>query len=549
MLSSNMLPNGESSRPETSPLVNDSHHTDSIIPIELVLPENVENKEINQGEPASLDKLPLPNNINDAISIIPMDQPAQEIHLDHNEIIINDDPSEPDEEALDENQPYDACCIQVRPLRPFLYLGPLSMAISDGADIAMSLYQVNKTHLPIVITAGAAAFFTSIGLTGEETRETFDETCFIIKKRRFPSDWEKLSYNQEVAAVSISTLPVFFDLFSKGVQAYYFVIALPSEYNFTDNVNASGWIGLSGTIAFGTSLTVLLTDSADMYKNVRHLLAGQFKLYANTVSHIVSPTLGGLLGALKSFNDSAQGYVAIKSVFSINGATGKLVVGGLNLAYFVPNLFFSSGIASLNALDDFFAYMQEKKFEPKKILAASLSLALALYLAYLRRPLNQSFYQELSNDWIAANTIPDDYLFALSWATLVQETWDITKDLVRPMDKLVNFTCNKISNACEYVYNKGKNFYDYCFSSTEPDDEDNKPLLQTSSDDESDQIVIDVPSTVNTSIQEREPPQTEPVLEHYTDANPHLIFNNFRRLREQHEQKQLKKDDNTCRVM
>ncbi|MBX3709832.1 MAG: hypothetical protein KIT56_04940 [Gammaproteobacteria bacterium] len=382
------------------------------------------------------------------------------------------------QDERDENKTpdsYDNCCAIAKPFRPLLYIGPVSVALTEAADIGRSLYTSDTTSLYIVLTASIAAFVSSLGLTGETTIENFNETCDTIKNRALPHDWPKLPKNKEIAAIGLSILPAVWGPISEGMQAYFFVSGIPSEYQFSNKVNPNLWSAISGGIATGAGLTTTLTESAEMYKVVREKLAGTSTPYQNTISRFVSPWFGGSLGALKSLQDSIQGYIAIKSIFNISSTSGKVLIGLPSLVNTVPNFCFA-GMFNINALDEFFGYTQQsiqnRKVETIKIAAFSISLGIAVYLAYWKTALNKSFYHDVTSDFgLEADVVPEQAYEALTWAMFVQESMQATAALFQPTHNLLHGVTSKISQGCQSIYRF------FCPPSTDKVDE-KKPLLE-----------------------------------------------------------------------
>lgn len=357
------------------------------------------------------------------------------------------------EEGLEHEQDgdpdtYDSCCEVARPFRPLLYLGPLSVAITESADIGRSLWKSRINSLPIIITASGGAFLSSIGLTGETTRQNFDSTCTIMKRRAFPRDWPVLSRTQEGLAITISILPALFAPISESMQAYFFVDALPDEYGW--KVNSFGWMVLSGLVASGAGLTTVLTESAEMYQIVRERFTGQRTPYKNTFSRFASPIIGGSLGFLDALQKSIQSYIAIKTIFNVDSLMGRICVGIPSMLNAIP-FFCFSGFYSINALDNFFG--EKKPFQPKKILAMTFSTYFALYLAFLKRALNISFYKDVTVDFgLNPKQVPREVFESLSWAMFAQDIIQTTATLYTPTYNLIDGLSNKAYQGYSYIY-------------------------------------------------------------------------------------------------
>lgn len=396
--------------------------------------------------------------------------------------------SDDEESDDDEDSQYHACCLRIKPLRPVLSLLPLSVALSEAADTGRSLWTSHTTSYPIIISASGAAFLASFGLTGETTRENFNETCEVIKKRRLPRDWPRLSTNQERAAFSISFIPASWSPISEGMQAYFFISGIPVEYKFDTAINPTLWVFGSILIACGAGASSALTESMEMYKVVRERIAGVRKQYKNKVSAVFSPVFGGVLGTLDALQKSTQGYIAIKSIFSITSTHGRILIGIPSMINTIPTFCFS-GLFNINSLDEFFGYIQECRVEPTKIIAFSLSLALGVYLAFWKRALNISFYQDVVTDFgYNSAAVPNTAYEIISWAVFVQESVLATESLYAPMHNLVK----RVSSGIGRVYRGICWAFSCCTSHSDSDSDDNdverEPLLNDY--DENQEIVI-----------------------------------------------------------
>ncbi len=351
----------------------------------------------------------------------------------------------------DDNDESTSCCMRLRPFRPALYALPVMTALGEAADVGRSLYTTNTKSIPIIATAGVAAFFASIGLTGETTKKNFDLTCDMVKTRSLPHDWPKLTRRKEIAALCIDAIPLSWGVFAKSMEAYYFIEALPEEYGFSANISRLGWKIGSGIISGGTGITYFLTNGTEMYKLTRDRFAGVSTPYSNGFSKFASPILGGTLGVLNAAQDSMQSFIAMKSILGAESVHARLLLGVPSALNMVPSFCFD-GMFSINAMDEFLGYIPKRLFEPKKILAFSMSATLAVYLAFLKRGLNLSFYNDVTTDFgLDPKNIPNEVFEALSWSMFVQESIQATATLYGPMYGLVDRVSNKLYDAGAYV--------------------------------------------------------------------------------------------------
>lgn len=343
----------------------------------------------------------------------------------------------------------------------FFYVFPGSVALTDAADIGRSLYTSKTSNRGIIITASLAAFLTSFGLTGEPTKQNFKETFTLIRTRTLPEGWVELPRKKEIAAIVCSILPTIWGAFSEWTQGYYFVDGIPSEYQF--DINVGLWAFISACIATGAATTNVFTDSIEMYKIIRERLVWKPTIYSNRFSSYASPLVGGTLGLMKASQDAIQAYIATTSIFSLTSTLDRSLIAVPNILNIIPSFCFA-GVFSINAMDEFFGYIPNMKWEPNKFLAFSLSAALAIYLAFWKRALNESFYVDIAQEFGAhRQDVPGEAVITASWAMFVQESILGTASVYEPMLSLIN----KVQST---VTNLGQRLSSFCFpSQTESD--------------------------------------------------------------------------------
>lgn len=362
---------------------------------------------------------------------------------------------------------YDACCETAKPFRCILYLAPLLDAATTTTSFVFDLIALNNTSLPNKVIPAIFEFLSTIGLTGETTKNNFDETCIIIKRRQLPRDWPPLSKCRERVAVCLSIFPGAWVLVSNGIQAYAFLVSMPESISGM-KVHPTFWSVFSGVVASGTSITTFFTDSAEMYKTIREWLDPRPSPDEHIFIKTASITLGGTLGLLKSCQDSVQSYIAIKNLFNIHSLYGKILVGIPSIGHCLPDFCFT-GFYSINAIKEFFKYLSLRKIEPTKIIAFSLVSSMAIYLALIRIEINKSAYKNITTDsGYNPNEVPEQVYDSLKMARFIQESIQTTACLYWPMYVITKKTGQGF-----------KNMYHFFCPPPIPEDEiESQPLLE-----------------------------------------------------------------------
>lgn len=343
-------------------------------------------------------------------------------------------------------QPHNDCNINVFCLIP--YLPSLASAAKDAAGDALSLFQAGNKSLPLLITASTVAFLAAFELSGQSTTENLKELTNTIRTRRKPSDWPALSTRKIFAVTSVAAMMAAWCAFSESAQAYDFVGTIGSDYKITTSRGMKiTWSAITIGATAGSGITKLLTDNYETWKVMWRLSSGESTPYANRASRLLTPTVGGFFATLKAFHDSVQAYSVIKEIFAFQSIPAK---SGLALACttdMVSNFCFS-GLAVTNQMDELFRYAQKPKFEPAKITAFTMSLALAIFLSYVKRTLNMGFYQDLATQdfGLKDGTIPNPVFETLSWLILISEVMLVTASLNPQMMHWVGHIFDKVGS-------------------------------------------------------------------------------------------------------
>lgn len=397
--------------------------------------------------------------------LIPIPAPTlllpEPVVIEELKIII---PERNDSEEVGYEYPHDTACDFSNLLFPLILLPPLSSAATETANIAMDLIAMSPNPgLPHIIIGSIGAFFSSIGLNTPTLINNVNQVIHIIQQHELPPEWPSLSSAREKLAITLSFIPGTWAPISSGIQAYFFVIAAPGEYQFAPRVDSRFWSSFSAVIAIGTGITSIFTDSAEMYKTVRNRLAGVHFPYQNQFSKWASPTFGCFLSLLKISQTAAQSYVATKSIFGIESLTGKILIAVPSLLNCIPDFCFTN-IFTVDALDRFFGYIPKQKVEPIKMIAFSCSVGLAVYLAFLKRSLNLTFID------IAPELIPQIASEVYSWMIFVQESLLVTASLYDTVHNTFSFASNT-------AYKGFSKFYGLFSSSSPREEMSDQPLL------------------------------------------------------------------------
>jgi|GEM_PF-3734952 hypothetical protein len=432
----------------------------------------------------------------------PLDQPAAD---------------EEDEEEQDKS-----CCT----FSSLYHLVPFANGVMEAADIGMSLYQNPSATLAEKITGPIAALACSYEFTDTSSTKNFREFLHSLKTGKRPKDWPEISPLKRKIAIGFTALSTPYGLFSDGVQAYWFFDAIRTEYDVGSSTLIVSLFQSGGVVVgIGAGTNKLFTDNYEALKTTWNLLAHKKSSYSNTFSKIMSPILGFSLGTLKTAQEEIQGYIAIKTVFGINDVITKSVIGALAAQDSIPNFCFT-GLSNLSSIDEFFGYIGKGKFESKKIAAFTLSLALSVYLAFLKRTLNVIFYNDVAADFnINRPDITDTAFETISWLMFVQESIQYTSSLYPSSYVLVDRVTNGISKSASWMYNK---ITSCCSSPDIPrQPEESKPLL-LDQDESDDRYDVETGVGIDDAIPGEET-ASMPREKYYHDDNPSLMFSHGRK--------------------
>lgn len=450
------------------------------------------------------------------------------------EIIINvqslEDPTE-------EHKPA-ACCLRIRFARPGLFILPLGAALTSSAEVAHCLYTAKNFNMAVVGTATFFSFLSSIGLTFEATKENLEATCEIVKHQHLPQteEWPELSYWGEISAISLTVLPGIWCPLSTAMYAYYFIEPLRGEYEIFKNIPASAWVGIGTSIATVAGVSEILTNTVEMYKTTRNWIAGESTDFTNQMSYCFSPSLGGFLGFTNALQESIQSYIAIKSIFSVTSTAGKIGIAIPTAFNIIPNFCFE-GIYLINAMDEFFGYIQKREFEPIKILAFSASVAMSVYLAFVFQPLDVAFYADIILDMgISSEVIPAIVLETISWVMFVQRSLQTTATFYDPMLGLLDRIYNKFTSFTSYIHEQ-------CSESETKIEEiqaklDQQPLLSDLP------IVIDIPDLLTDSDDD----ESSLLINHKNSLSHLSMFNRARHNDIDTDEEELEVESSCCSV-
>lgn len=373
-------------------------------------------------------------------------------------------------------EPSPICC-QPPTLSTLLMPAPTLFALTDAADIAMSIHRSGSNSAATAVIAGTIAFLSSIGLNFETTRESFAETISIIKSRKLPhawptasrtqlQEWPKISRGKNIAAILLAIPPTAVAIIGYTCSSIYVISPAPTDWYLwsADEKNKQRLWDIFATTptATGAAITCAFTAGSETFKMVRRLLARKKSHYFSTVSKWLSITIGGGLGACDSVQDAISIFVAIVDVMGLKETNWIYLVSAAASLHLFANFSFS-GLYGVNSVDSLYEHIVTRQFKLKKTAAFLLALGMSGYLAYLKRSLNVSFYNEVRNDFFPPlaqqNTndspIPNesvDKLFeAFSWLIVCNDTLLGTASVYEPLLELLNnfiSACKKRLSCC-----------------------------------------------------------------------------------------------------
>ena len=170
----------------------------------------------------------------------------------------------------------------------------------------------------------------------------------------------------------------------------------------------------------------------------------------------MSPLVGGSFGILRTGQEAIQTYISMKWIFSATDTLSMSILGSLSVINMFPNFSFA-GIYNINCIDALIGRLWKRDFGAKEMVAFTLAVGGATYLAFWKRPLNLLFYGDVRSDLgLSESIMTDQVLEGASWAMFAQDISQGTACLYVPMYDIVNYVCNK---AVYFAHSIGNLFF------------------------------------------------------------------------------------------
>lgn len=335
-----------------------------------------------------------------------------------------------------------------------LYVPALASALKDAANDAISLHEEGSQSKTLLILATLIAFLAVFELSGESTSENAKEVGKIIYTRRIPSDWPKLSSRKKFIVISSGLMMATWCAASEMIQAYSFVKETALDYPISSAKTVYyTWKGAAIAIAIGSGITKLLTDNWETAKTMWRVFSGYREPYANRVSQLLTPAIGGTFGAIKALHDAVTAYDYIKLILNINSPAFSIALAFPCLLIEVPSNFCFAGLAVTSQMDELFGHLQKRKFEPAKIVAFGTSLGLAVFLSDIKRTINISYYKDIvTQDFnLPQDTLPNSTYEFLGWIIFIAEVMLVTASLNPQLMHLFILLFDKIGKVFNFL--------------------------------------------------------------------------------------------------
>jgi hypothetical protein len=471
-------------------------------------------------------------------TIITMPSDSTTIVLDENNTHTNDNAYEPVtvSQILSKSRRAKASTCRRPALSTLLMPAPTLFALTDAADIAMSIHRSGSNSAATAVIAGTIAFLSSIGLNFETTRESFAETISIIKSRKLPhawptasraqlEEWPKISRRKNIAAIILAAAPTTVAIIGYTCSSIYVISPTPTDWQFWQGERKDYqrlWdLFVTTPTATGAAITCAFTAGSETFKLLRRLLARKKSRYYSSISKWLSLIIGGGLGACDSLQDAINVFASIIYVMGLKETNWVYLVSALATLHLFANFSFS-GLYGVNSVDALYEHIATRQFRLKKTVAFTLALGMSGYLAYLKRSLNVSFYHEVRDDFFPTavsqntdltqtpNATMEKLLDTFSWLIVSQDTLLGTASVYEPLLELLNnivSVCKKRLSCCKKPYDVDSDDEDDTVLSDHDypaaDKEEEESLL-TSAERNAYRFAIDLDDPFNESVAGRE---------------------------------------------
>lgn len=344
------------------------------------------------------------------------------------------------------------------------YIPAIFAAFNDASSDALSLYEANNQSIMLLAAASGVSFLAAFELSGQSTADNMKEIAHMITQRQTPPTWPALSRAKIFTVCAIAGGAAAWCAFSESTQAYDFVGSVARDYGFA-NIKYIGvaWKGLTIATAFGSGVTKLLTDNYEAGKFLWRVSAKEFIPYSNRGSYAIAPFVSSI-NLYGAFTSALMSYMTIKEIFNINTTYGKSLLAAGCVTDLASNFVFSGGTIAEQA-DQFcgtignqaheLIYNHRMTLRISHIAAFLTSISLAVFLSYVKRPLNQGYYESLANDdlSIPREETPDYLFMTLAWINFVYEVLLVTSSLNPQMTHFFGHLEDKVTSFLSYMIN------------------------------------------------------------------------------------------------
>lgn len=330
---------------------------------------------------------------------------------------------EPDSSRDNENEaliPVDpapaASCmsgVKARHLKRAAHLFPFSAAVSEGVETAIDLLgKPTALSVPVIIVNAVCAF----GINEKFKNDSLEDAFQIINKRGIPEDWPKLTCGKEAFAIGTSSAMSLYTAFCDGAVTVHYSFKFPAIYNIKQHINIKAWNVSSIIFGIVRGTGVGINEGMETWQTTRGVLAGTKPEYANTLSRILSPTLGFTIAAFGSFDDAVLTCTSMVDVFEISSFNGRVAFTAASSVNGFTD-YCMNGTFVIEVLKIVIENTAQNCKNPKVVAAFFLSLSSGLLAAYVY----QGLVVEAMEEWLD--------LFGIDHQTITGPIIEVCADL------------------------------------------------------------------------------------------------------------------------
>ncbi len=330
-------------------------------------------------------------------------------------------------------------------------------ATSVGLDSPSNLRRMGYHSIFMLIAAGTLSSVSWVGLN-EDSLVVNTHHLYRILNRKLPIGWERLPYYKEIAAITLTCLPILIGVASHAGQRFFYVTDLPDNYPGLNDLPEESLL-TSGIILSTTSgIIFFITQGIGLYELFRSFFTKNSLTYPSKVTCFSSHILGNTIGLLGYLIDWVGMYLTMKYTgqksFPYNDdemhATKYFYIAGSAISS-IPTFFFLRSFF-IQVLNQFFTSF---KFRIKEMSPTGIALCLGILLSLLEKQSTTESFDEVFTD-LHINPMSgyNILLESVSWTIISYLTLITTASLYDPLFKITMYSLEKLKSFYEKIKQK-----------------------------------------------------------------------------------------------